>query len=101
MAGRTRFSWSSRVSGSASALCSGRLTDAAGAADLNESLIERLVGASASRAWFVVSAVTILCALTTQYVVSHFAMTTLNRASSTRFKDRTAGHFWSTRIRLR
>jgi uncharacterized protein len=64
------------LSSSASELRSGRLAEAARTGNPKDSLIERLVSASASRAWLAVSAVTILCALTTQYVMTHFAMTT-------------------------
>jgi uncharacterized protein len=64
------------LSSSASRLRSGPLAEAARTDNLEDSPIERLVGASASRAWVVVAAVTILCALATQFIVTHFAMTT-------------------------
>jgi uncharacterized protein len=40
------------------------------------SLIARIVELSAARAWLVVASVIMLCAATTQYVMTHFAMTT-------------------------
>jgi uncharacterized protein len=57
-------------------LRSGPLTEATGAVKLDESLIARVVAVSAAHAWIVVAMVAILCGVTTQYVMSHFAMTT-------------------------
>ncbi len=64
------------MSTSAPHLRGDRLTRASGPVNLDDSLIARLVGLSAARAWIVVAAAIILCAATTQYVMSHFAMTT-------------------------
>lgn len=50
--------------------------DAATAGTPNRSLIARLVQLSVARAWIVLAVVIILCAATTQYVMSNFAMTT-------------------------
>jgi hopanoid biosynthesis associated RND transporter like protein HpnN len=53
-----------------------RMCRAAAASHPNRSLIVRIVGLSASWAWIVIVAAAILCAATTRYVISHFAMTT-------------------------
>ena len=53
-----------------------RLAKASGVVSSDTSLIARLVGLCAVRAWIVVIVAIVLCAATTQYVVSHFAMTT-------------------------
>jgi hopanoid biosynthesis associated RND transporter like protein HpnN len=45
-------------------------------ANLKPSLIVRLVGVCVARAWLVVAAVIILCAVMAHYVARHFAMTT-------------------------
>ena len=54
----------------------GPLSKASATVKPKHSLIARLVELSAARAWIVVAAVIILCAAGTQYVMSHFAMTT-------------------------
>jgi uncharacterized protein len=50
--------------------------DAAAAENPSRSLSGRIVELSVARAWLVVAVVIILCAATTQYVMSHFAMST-------------------------
>ncbi len=52
------------------------MPDAAAAENSSRSLSARIVELSVARAWIVVAVVVILCAATTQYVMSHFAMTT-------------------------
>lgn len=64
------------MSTSAPRLHRGRLTGAAGPVNLDDAVIGRLVGVSAARPWTVVALAIILCAATTLYVKSHFAMTT-------------------------
>ena len=54
----------------------GLRSKASASAKPTHSLIARLVGLSAARAWMVVAVAFILCAAATQYVMSHFAMTT-------------------------
>lgn len=53
-----------------------RMCRAAAASHPNRSLITRIVAVSVSWAWIVVAAAVILCATTSRYVMSHFAMTT-------------------------
>jgi uncharacterized protein len=64
------------MSTSAPHLRGGRLTRASGPVSLDDAVIGRLVGVSAGRPWTVVALAIILCAATTLYVKSHFAMTT-------------------------
>jgi uncharacterized protein len=54
----------------------GRPLPAAAAGTASRSIIARIVELSVARAWIVVAAVVILCAATTRYIVTHFAMTT-------------------------
>ena len=63
------------MNSSASRLPEDRLS-ASSAAVNRDSLVVRLVGSSAGRAWIVVAGVAVLCAVATWYVQSHFAMTT-------------------------
>ena len=64
------------MSTSAPHLHNDRLTRAPRPVILDDVVIGRLVGASASRPWIVVALAIILCTATTLYVISHFAMTT-------------------------
>jgi uncharacterized protein len=53
-----------------------RLTKGSGIVSLDTSLIARLADLCATWAWVVVAVAFVVCAATTEYVVSHFAMTT-------------------------
>ncbi|HEX5460518.1 MAG TPA: MMPL family transporter [Steroidobacteraceae bacterium] len=64
------------MSVSASHLRNERLDGAAESSRPGRSPIARLVGLSASWAWLVVTITVVLCAATTRYVTTHFAMTT-------------------------
>jgi uncharacterized protein len=64
------------MSTSAPHLRSDRVSRTSRTPSRNDSVIARLVGLSAARAWIVVALAIILCAATTRYVMGHFAMTT-------------------------